>query len=180
MVALPQMAASTVDNILTKSKYTVYIFGRLLLRLCKERRSCKIVQNFLIMKHSKYTTNDWAKLKTGPGSSAPLLCGVRKNPFLRHATILFSRRSILPPGRSYQKDEQALPGTITAVNFLSPPLIDTARLVTRYICHPLLFLHPSSCFLYSPSSSLLSIFVYTTKGKGLSSVRSLLSSLQIV
>ena len=73
-----------------------------------------------------------------------------------------------------------MPGTIRAVNFLSPPLIDTARLVTHAFCLPFLFLFLllSSSSLYASSTSLSSIFVYTTQGKGLSSVRHFLSRLQ--
>ena len=121
------------------------------------------------MKHSKYTANDSAKLKTGPGSSAPLLCGVWKTSivasryYLVFPTLYLASRPLLPEGRAgIAWDHQSS-------KFLSLTLIDTVRLVTHYFClHLLLFLLPSLCSLYSPSSSLSSIFVYTTKGQHLS------------
>ena len=58
------------------------------------------------MKHSTYTTNDSAKLKTGPGSSAPLLCGVRKTSivasryYLVFPALYLASMPLVPEGRA--------------------------------------------------------------------------------
>ena len=131
------------------------------------------------MKHSKHTTNNSTKLKTGLGSSAPFLCGMRKTSivasfyYLLFPALYLASRPLLPEGRAgiawgHQSSKFSVPPT----NRYSAPR-------HTLLLPPLPLPSPPSC-LYSPSSSLSSTFIYTTKGKGLSSVRCLLSRLQII
>jgi hypothetical protein len=102
-VALPLIAAGPAGSILTKSKgHSLYFRAFTVTTVL----GVKKLHNFVITKHSKYTTNDKTKSKNGPGSSAPSLRGVRKTSivaslyYLLFPALYLASRPCLPEGRA--------------------------------------------------------------------------------